>query len=94
MQQITSTFKKGYQPRPNLVKDERGKLLADPHKILNRWKNYFCQLLNVHWAGSVRQTEMHTAEPFVPDPSASEVEAAVGKLKSYNLQLWTRFQQN
>jgi hypothetical protein len=29
-------FKKGYQPRTNLVKDESGDLLADPHKILNR----------------------------------------------------------
>jgi hypothetical protein len=35
-------FKKGYQPRTNLVKDERGNLLEDPHKILNRWKNYSC----------------------------------------------------
>jgi hypothetical protein len=26
---------------------------------------------------------MHTAEPFVPEPSASEVEVAVGKLRSY-----------
>jgi hypothetical protein len=26
---------------------------------------------------------MHTAEPFVPQPSTSEVEVAVGKLKSY-----------
>jgi hypothetical protein len=26
---------------------------------------------------------MHTSEPFVPGPSASEVEVAVGKLKSY-----------
>jgi hypothetical protein len=25
-------FKKGYQPKPNLVKDERGDLLADPQK--------------------------------------------------------------
>jgi hypothetical protein len=56
-------FKKGYQPRTNFVKDERGDLLADPRTILNRWKNYFCQLLNVHRAGDVRQTEMHTAEP-------------------------------
>jgi hypothetical protein len=40
-------FKKDYQHRTNLVKDERGDLLEDPHKILNRWKNYFCQLLNV-----------------------------------------------
>jgi hypothetical protein len=64
-----------------LVKDEGGDLLADPHKILNRWKSYFCQLLNVHGAGGVRQTAMHTAEPFVPEPSASEFEAAIGKLK-------------
>jgi hypothetical protein len=76
-------FKKGYQPRTNLIKDERGDLLADPHKILDRWKNYFCQLLNVHGAGDVRQTEMHTAEPFVPEPSASEVVIAVGKTKRY-----------
>jgi hypothetical protein len=33
--------------------------------------------------GGVRQTEMHTAEPFVPQPSASEVEIAIGKLKRY-----------
>jgi hypothetical protein len=26
---------------------------------------------------------MHTAEPFLPEPSASEVEVAVGKLKRY-----------
>jgi sorting nexin-29 len=39
--------------------------------------------LNVHGAGGVRQTEIHTAEPFVPEPSASEVEVAVRKLKRY-----------
>jgi hypothetical protein len=31
--------------------------------------------------GGVRQTENHTVEPFVPEPSASEVE--IGKLKRY-----------
>jgi hypothetical protein len=41
-------FKKGYQPSYNLAKDENGDLLADSHNILNRWKNYFCQLLNVY----------------------------------------------
>jgi hypothetical protein len=29
-------FKKGYQPKINLVKDERGDLLADPQKNLTR----------------------------------------------------------
>jgi hypothetical protein len=41
-------FKRGYQPRNNLVKDEKGDLLADSRNNLNRWKNYFSQLLNVH----------------------------------------------
>jgi hypothetical protein len=76
-------FKKGYQPKTNLVKDERGDLLADPQKILTRWKNYFCQLLNVQGAGGIRQTEIHKAEPFVPEPSAAEVEVTIGKLKRY-----------
>jgi hypothetical protein len=41
-------FKRGYQPRSNLVKDEIGDLLADSNTTLNRWKSYFSQLLNVH----------------------------------------------
>jgi hypothetical protein len=31
-------FKKGYQPRTNIVKDENADLLADFHSVLNRWK--------------------------------------------------------
>jgi hypothetical protein len=40
-------FTKGYQPRTNLEQDQTGNLLVDPHKMLNRRKNYFCQLLNI-----------------------------------------------
>jgi hypothetical protein len=29
-------FKKGYQARPNLVKDENGDLIADSYNIMNR----------------------------------------------------------
>jgi hypothetical protein len=76
-------FKQGYQRRTNLVRDETGDLLADPHKIVNRWMNYFCQLLNVQWVGGIRQTEIQTAQPFVPERSMSEVEVAIGELKSY-----------
>jgi hypothetical protein len=31
----------------------------------------------------VRQIEIHTAEPLIPDPSPFEVEIAVAKLKKY-----------
>jgi hypothetical protein len=37
----TNEFKKGYQPRTNVVKVEDGDLLADFHSILNKWKTYF-----------------------------------------------------
>jgi hypothetical protein len=76
-------FKKSYQPKTNLVKDERGDLLADPQGILTMWKNYFCQLLNVQGAGGIRQAEIHTAEPFVPEPIAARFEVVIRKLKRY-----------
>jgi len=41
----------------------------------------FFQLLNVHGFSDVRQKEIHTAEPLVPEPSAFEVEMAIEKLK-------------
>jgi hypothetical protein len=71
-------FRKGYQPRNNLVKDERGDLVAGPHKILNRWKNYFCQLLNVHGAGDVRQTEMQQPSHLCQSPVPQRLRLLLG----------------
>jgi hypothetical protein len=66
------------------VKDENGDLIADSHNILNGWKNYFSQLLNVRRVSDSRQIEIHTAEPLVPDLSSFEVEIAIAELKKYN----------
>jgi hypothetical protein len=66
-------FKKGYQPRNDLVKDENDNLLAYFNNILNIWKNYFCQLLNVQVANNVRQAETHTAESLLHEPGSFEV---------------------
>ena len=57
-------------------------MVADSHSILARWRNHFCQLLNIHGVNGVRQTEIHTAEPLVPEPSAVGDELAMAKLKS------------
>jgi hypothetical protein len=80
LQSSINEFKKGCQPRSNLFKDESGDL-ADSYSILNRWKNYFYRLLNVHGVTDVRQTEIHTAQPLVPEPSSFEVEIAIEKYK-------------
>ena len=78
-----SDFKKGYQPRTNIVKDETGDLVMGSYGILARWRDYFSRLLNVHGVHDVRQTETHTAEPLVPQSSAFEVDLAIEKLKSH-----------
>ena len=78
-----NNFKMGYQPRTSIVKDEKGDLVADPHSIVARWRNYFSQPLNVHEVKDVRQAEIHTVEPLVPEPSAFEVELAIEKLKNH-----------
>ena len=76
-------FKKGYQSRANIAKNEKGDLVTDCHSILARWRNHFSQLLDVHGVNHVRRTEIHTAEPLVPEPSASDVEMVVEKLKRH-----------
>ena len=48
-------FKKGYQPRCNIVKDEKRDLVADSHSIVARWRNNFSQLFNVHGVKDVGQ---------------------------------------
>jgi len=78
-----NNFKKGYQPRCSIAKDERGDLVADSHSIVATWRNYFSQLFNRHGVKDVGQAEIHTAEPLVPESSASEVELVIDKLKSH-----------
>jgi len=75
--------KKGYQPRTRIVKDEKGDLVADSHSVMARWRNDFSQILNVHGVSDIKQAEIHTAEPLVPEPSALEVELPIEKLKSH-----------
>jgi hypothetical protein len=86
-------FQRGYQPVINLVKDENGGLLPDSH-ILNRWKNYYFQLLNVQRVSNVRQMKIHTPELLARDHSTFEVEIAITNLKSINHQAVIKFWQN
>jgi hypothetical protein len=78
-----SDFKKGYLHRINILKDEQGDLVSDSHSILASWRNHFSRLLFIHGVNDVRQTELHTAEPLVPEPSSFEVELAIEKLKCH-----------
>jgi hypothetical protein len=72
-------FKRGYQPRSNIMKHENGDL-ADSYNILNRWKKYFSQLLKVQSVSGDRQIEIHTAKPLVTTPIPFEVGIAIVNL--------------
>ena len=76
-------FKKGYQPRCDIVMGEKGDLVADSRSIVVRWRNYFSLLFNVHGVKDVGQVEIPTADPLVAEPSAFEVELAIDKLKNH-----------
>ena len=79
-------FQKGYHPRTNILKDEKGDTVTDCHNILAKWRYHFSQLFNVHGVNEIRQTEIHTAEPLVPEPSAPEFEMAIEKLQRHKSQ--------
>jgi hypothetical protein len=48
---------------------------------LNRWKNFFNEVLNIYGVHDKRQMDMHMADASVPEPSLVEVKIATGKLK-------------
>jgi hypothetical protein len=79
-------------PRSKSVKVLNDDFLADSINILIRWKkySYFAELFNVQRFSDVRQIEMHTDEPLVPDPTLSGVENRRG---IYH-QSVTKFRQN
>jgi hypothetical protein len=59
----------------------RGVIWLDSLHILATWRNHFYHLFNVHGVSDLRQTEIHTTEPQVPEPSAFEFEMAIKNLK-------------
>jgi hypothetical protein len=56
-------FKKRYQTRSNIIKDEKGDLVIDCHSISARWRNHFSQPFDVQGIHDVRQTAIHRAKP-------------------------------
>jgi len=76
-------LKEGYHSRALKVKDEKGELVADRHRIMASWRNYFSQQLNEHEDNDVKQAEITIVEPLVPEASAFEFELAIGKVKNH-----------
>ena len=78
-------FMEGYQPRTNIdiLKEEKGDVIADSHSILARRRKHFSQKFHVHRNIDARQTEIKTAELLVPGPSAFEFQMAIETLNRH-----------
>ena len=73
--------KKGFHAGLNILRDENGDVVADRKSILNRWKKYSSQLLNVHEGQDIEEeVEVQTAKILVPGPNILEVEIAIEDL--------------
>jgi hypothetical protein len=70
-------FKKGYQPRANVIKKHDGTIVADTSSMLSRWEHFFSNLLNVNQSISHEGREIYNAEPDIP-----EIELALENLKN------------
>jgi hypothetical protein len=60
-------------------------LVTYSHSILDRRRKHFSQLFIAYEVSDVRQTEIHTAEPLVPEPRAFEVVLAIERLKRHKI---------
>jgi hypothetical protein len=69
-------FKKAYQLRTGLVKDEKGNLQADCPSILNGRRNYFCQLINVSGINYFNRQKEREVKPLIPESSRCAIEIA------------------
>jgi hypothetical protein len=67
------------------VKDEKSDGFTNSRSILAMCRKHFSQLLNVYGVNDVRQADIHKVEPMVPEPSALEVEMAIGRLKKIQI---------
>jgi hypothetical protein len=47
-------------------------------------------MFSIHWISDVRQTEIHTAESLLPEPSAFEVQMAIEKIKKHKYHVCGR----
>jgi hypothetical protein len=79
--QAAKQITKGYQPRMGLCKSKYGNLIGTENYILERWAEYFEDMLNVKVDEEPESTE-YTDELEITEPSLDEVRQAVESLRN------------
>jgi len=68
-------------------RNEKGDLVTGS---LTRWRSHFSQLLEWRGVSDVRQIEIHTAEPLMPESSDFGFEMAIEKFKKKATRYWSK----
>lgn len=82
-------FRKGYQPRINDCRSKTGELLESEKEVMDRWTEYFAELLNVDLV-DVDSTEFDInneeffcqPQPLIEEPDKDDVLMAISDLKN------------
>jgi hypothetical protein len=75
-------IKRGFQPRTNLCRDKKGNLVTGEQQALERWTEYFKDLLcNSPEEKTIGEKIYYGPEPFISPPTANVVYNVIRKLK-------------
>lgn len=77
-------FKKGYIFRSTICRNKERAMVAGKKNVLNRWREYFDQLLNPNPAQNRDQPNepMTEKEDTMDPPSMKQVRRVIGRLKN------------
>ena len=77
----------GYSQQPLLCKDKSGLVIADEERCINRWAEYFRELLNPNNPPDRNEQDndlpFQTAQPYIAEPTLQEVKDEILKLKNF-----------
>lgn len=83
------SVKEGFKARTNFISDNSGNLISDPSEIVNKFQEFFEELLNNknNRIGSnndekYQELVYHTAEPELLAPNIEEIEIIIKSLKN------------
>lgn len=93
-QKVTRNFyrkvnevKHGYNQQPLLCKDKSGLVMADEERCIERWAQYFKELLNPNNPTDRNEEDIQlpfqTVQPYIAEPTLQEVEFEILKLKNF-----------
>ena len=92
--QTINKFRKGYQPKSNIIQDKRGRLVISPFQRTER-KECFDELLNTEDPEvqlNINDKRVNMEE--INEPTVEEVKEAIKKLKTIKQQDQMEYNQN